>query len=55
MDWNDPAFRQWLTDNYGLTSEEAAYRPAQFLRSDEWFDTNRWELWLADRYREFSK
>jgi hypothetical protein len=53
MPMNDPVFRQWLTDRYGLTPEEAGYTPAQFLRADGWFDVGAWELWLRDRYREF--
>lgn len=51
---NDSAFRQWLTDNHGLTAEESAYAPTQFLRSDDWFDVNAHELWLMDRYREYT-
>ena len=54
MDLNDPQFRQYLTDRYGLTAEEAAYLPAQFLRADDWFDVNAYELWLIEKYREYA-
>ena len=55
MDLNDPAFRQWLTDNHGLTAEEAAWIPQAFLRADDWFDVNAWELQLQAWYREYQK
>lgn len=55
MPMNDPAFRQYLTDRYGMTTEEASYLPAQFLRADDWFDANAYELWLQEKYREFQR
>lgn len=53
--FDSPSFRQWLTDRYGMTMEDAAYAKPIFLRGDGWFDVVAYEAWIQDRYREYQE
>jgi hypothetical protein len=52
---DDPAFWEWFMERYAYSMQEAAWMPAEFLKTDELFDVWTWEMWMEARRQEYDR